>query len=155
MKVLKKEKRKGHVWARIRLFLTEYLGLLGRFIARVITMVWLRYLYLIGPRIKRRINLNEFHSLLSTEPKIDGFIFLYLSSLDRLLGKHTSYEKLISWLRSYTHDQDEPEFANKVKTHANFLVCLVSFIFALFPFNVPYPARHLKIKSTKKSALRI
>lgn len=136
IKIKRKEERlEGYVWAKIRFILVEHLGLPGRLIARIITMVWLRYLYILGPKLKRTLTLNEFHSLLSLEPKIDGFVFTHISNIERFYGNSTSYEKLLAILRAYTNDQDLKSIKN-IKPRANFLMCVVVFIIAFYPLEI-------------------
>ncbi len=132
---LKKEENKGQFWAKFRFILVGRLGLPGRFIARIITMVWLRYLYILGPKLKTTLVIDEFHSLLSLEPKIDQFFFARIGYLERLYGQSTSYEKLLVALRKYANDQDLKNIKD-IKPRANILICTVSFIVAFYPIKI-------------------
>lgn len=51
------------------------------------------------------------------------------------INDSTSYEKLLAALRKYTNDQDLNDIKD-IKPRANFLMCMIAFIWALYPFKI-------------------
>lgn len=123
----KEEKREGYIWAKSRLWLETNLGLFGLFIIKRITMIWLRYLYLLGPWLKYKLTIGEFHSLFDYYIEIDR----------RYLFTQSSYNLLVSNMRNYLHDQDFPDRIKFRKSQPNFLLKIILLFRSLFPlFNV-------------------
>lgn len=138
----KEEKREGYVWAKSRLWLETNLGWLGLFIIKRITMTWLRYLYLLGPRLKYKLTIDEFHSLFDYYVEIDRR-FLFLQS---------SYSLLVSHMRVYLHDQDFPGRIDFRKSKSNLFVKITLFLRAIFPlFNIAPVLNESEIAHIRRS----
>lgn len=143
IKIKRKEERlEGYVWAKSRLWLETNLGWFGLFIIKRITMTWLRYLYLLGPWLKYKLTIGEFHSLFSTYVEIDR----------RFAFMESSYGRLLAHMRVYLTDQNFPGRIHFRKSKPNVLLKIVLFLRSLVPlFNIGPALNESEIAQIRRS----